>query len=714
MSRVALLNKLDPNRLRLLLAFIFLALAIPTMVLIIHAYRQLKWESLHQYRIMAQEYHQRMDQQLRQLIQTEEARPFTDYSFLNVVGDSTTNFFQRSPLSTYPVNSSIPGLLGYFQVDHEGVFSSPLMPTSLAIAGPYGLSEKERRQRQQVQQHLLQILARNRLVSQRQNVGNNQLAPPPRSQAPIAQEGIAPGAGDILANGPLAAPTTPALERESRAGPGRIAHPEDQANSPTYTEDTAEKKEPANGFDSLQNKTYTAQRKRPAAPVPIPKSDEEITFENEIASVQAKPGNNDPVSQRIPPNRIQRLEKNVIPESVDSESLDIRIRMFDSAIDPFQFSRLNSGHFVLYRQVWREDQRYYQGAVINTRDFVEGLFKASFYATALAGMSSLALNYQDESIAGFLATSAQGFSASYDSNTELSGDVLYAAHFSAPLSELRLELLIDHLPSGPSLHLIGWLSTLIALVLCGGFYFIYCLGLRQLALNEQQQDFVAAVSHELKTPLTSIRMYGEMLRSGWVNEDKRNTYYTYIHDESERLSRLIDNVLQLARMSHNKLSLDIQAITVESLLDLIQSKVARQIEQTGFKLSAHIDPRIAGQSLAIDRDAFTQIIINLVDNAIKFSAKAAQKNIELSMVPRGENGIDIHIRDYGPGIPRDQIKKIFKLFYRSENELTRETVGTGIGLALVHQLTSAMNGTVDVCNVEPGARFTLSLTKYPI
>jgi signal transduction histidine kinase len=94
-----------------------------------------------------------------------------------------------------------------------------------------------------------------------------------------------------------------------------------------------------------------------------------------------------------------------------------------------------------------------------------------------------------------------------------------------------------------------------------------------------------------------------------------------------------------------------------------------------------------------------------VDNAIKFAAKAQKKEIDIGYHLQRDDTVAFTVRDYGPGVPRDQMKKIFKLFYRSENELTRDTVGTGIGLALVHQLTLAMQGQVSVVNKAPGAEF---------
>ena len=107
----------------------------------------------------------------------------------------------------------------------------------------------------------------------------------------------------------------------------------------------------------------------------------------------------------------------------------------------------------------------------------------------------------------------------------------------------------------------------------------------------------------------------------------------------------------------------------------------------------------------MDEDCFAQIMINLVDNAIKFSKDVDDRIIEVNSRLTGDQHVEFSVRDYGPGIPKDQMKRIFQLFYRSESELTRETVGTGIGLAIVHQLTQAMRGSVDLVNAEPGAEF---------
>ena len=172
--------------------------------------------------------------------------------------------------------------------------------------------------------------------------------------------------------------------------------------------------------------------------------------------------------------------------------------------------------------------------------------------------------------------------------------------------------------------------SVLASVLCGGLWLMYRLGLGQIKLARQQQDFVSAVSHELKTPLTSIRMYSEMLREGWAAERKKSECYAYIHDESERLSRLINNVLNLARMTRDELKVELKAVTVGELMDGVRSKVTTMVAQAGSELRLQCAPALSAAVIEVDQDCFTQIILNLVDNALKFSAQAATRTVEIS------------------------------------------------------------------------------------
>lgn len=388
-------------------------------------------------------------------------------------------------------------------------------------------------------------------------------------------------------------------------------------------------------------------------------------------------------------------------EAVPAGAARLRIRTFAGEIDPWEFSLLDSGHLVLFRKVWREDERFIQGLLLDPARFLAGAIEAQFRPTLLAGMSDLVVGYRDD----VLSLIGGAREAEAPRGEPLQGTLLYRNRLSAPFDALELIYTIKRLPSGPGAGVLGWITVVIALVFCGGFVALYRLANSQIQLARQQQDFVAAVSHELKTPLTSIRMYGEMLREGWVTPDRRQQYYEYIHDEAERLTRLISNILQLARISRNEPQYQRKPCGVGELMSLVESKIGNLAERAGFELRIRREPGAESLVLDIDDDCFTQIILNLVDNALKFAHDAPQKIIEIGCRESGERRVSFTVRDYGPGIPGDQIRRIFDLFYRAGSELRRETAGTGIGLAIVWQLVRAMDGTVAALNREPGAEF---------
>jgi len=246
------------------------------------------------------------------------------------------------------------------------------------------------------------------------------------------------------------------------------------------------------------------------------------------------------------------------------------------------------------------------------------------------------------------------------------------------------------------------------LIGCSGLYY---LGKRHLKLAEQRLNFVSSVSHQLKTPLTSIRMYSEMLKSGMVaSKTHQLEYYDFIHQESERLSRLIDNILQLSSLSRPKHNIHIEYTELSVINDVIKSKLSSLLENSGFALNIKYDFDNPDEVfLLVDMDAFSQVIINITDNAIKFYnedkiSDSSRKKVDFTFLkdPNDANNIVLEIRDYGVGIDPEQENKIFELFYRGGSELTRSTQGTGIGLALVRELVAMQQGTISVKRMKPG------------
>ena len=708
-----LIKGFDEGRLRNLLVLFFLALAVPTTALIWQAYSQLKWEAFHQYRGDAEELTRRIDTRLNEMIRSADARSFADYTFLVVSGDPSAKFVQRSPLSAYPVTEDLPGVLGFFQVDAAGTFSTPLLPPSGSEAASFGISADEYSNRLQLAQEINTVLADNRLVPLRQETGPRRrvassfVEPETVLEEEKEADEYLVGAVDRVAD----TPSEQAVVTNEDYSQGVF----DQLNQPRQNAPAfASRAGTLEANDASGEASKTEQRLNSIGKVSDLKLDADLQkkskeVEREDAKSQLSTDGFADTS-----GRGKRTEQIALPESASlpaSESItnvtgptDLRISTFESEIDPFEFSILDSGHFVLFRKVWRDDQRYIQGLLIDQGAFTQEIIGARFMDTALFDMSNLIIAFQDDVIRTF---GGHDDSSYPDVARNLDGALLYRNRLTAPLDSLELIFSIKRLPPGPGASLLAWVTLVLAIVFVGGFVALYRMGLSQIKLTRQQQDFVSAVSHELKSPLTSIRMYGEMLKEGWADEGKRQQYYEFIHDESERLSRLISNVLRLAKITRNEPQFDLKPTKVVDLMSNTESKISNQIERAGFELRFQTFNDADQATISIDQDCFAQIIINLVDNAIKFSKAAEYKVIEVSSKLSKDGRILFSVRDYGPGIPKDQMKRIFELFYRSESELTRETVGTGIGLAIVHQLTLAMNGNVDMINAEPGAEFRI-------
>jgi signal transduction histidine kinase len=682
------------RRLTLLMVLFFVALALPTSILVFQAYGQLKWEAFYQHQQLARELTLRIDAGFRDLIEREENRPISDYEFLNVSGTEGAAFLQRSPLSEFPLQADIPGLLGYFQVNAGGQLRTPIVPE--ADAANYGISSSELQQREQQAGRIRGILDQNRLV------GKSDLARTPAMVGEgLLEEEIAQQRDD-----------RPSLATELF----EVLPSSTMDDSDSLSQGQA-------GFDELATRKLNvpAESRVPVDQVKDLKLEDSYEVaaaaEPEAQRLEAK---KQTAAKRLRKEKVnlpetlsqqaQGLEKNFAEadEQVESEAIlkqqAIRIQTFESEVEPMEFALLDSGHFVLFRRVWHRDERYVQGILFEQADFIEGLIAPAFRESSLSSMSKLIVAYQG----AILQNYAADYSRLYRPSTEqASSELLYQSRLIAPFGDIELIYALARLPVGAGGQIVIWSALVLAIVLVGGCLMLFRLGLRQLALARQQQDFVSAVSHELKTPLTSIRMYGEMLREGWADEARRKTYYDFIFHEAERLTRLINNVLQLARMSRNEQVGNLASMTVGDALAELKPRLESQLEPSGFELVISGDAEVDAVRIAIDIDWFIQIFINLVDNAVKFSVDGDTQRVEIRYQQMQDDRIQFSVRDYGPGIDPDQMKKIFRLFYRSENELTRETVGTGIGLALVQQLANAMQADIDVVNCEPGAEFRI-------
>jgi signal transduction histidine kinase len=681
------LERFGERGLRIGLAAFFLALAIPSAVLIAQAYGQLKWSAFRSTQVAAEELAARIDAALRAAVAAEDARSFGDYSFLVAEGNAATNFVQRSPLSAFPVASSLPGVLGYFQVDAAGRLTTPLLPSGVP-AGPYGIAPDEEAARGARVAELRDVLARNRLVRARDEAAFAEREQPSDAAAADLLLRGEPGRSESADELRSLEDVERRLETLSPAAP---APPDAQA-----------------AFDRLAETAARAELSSRAAsnaaPAVAPAAAPATTAER----ADAQGGAADERQKRVEQALVAEPAPEAVPDETDAPKAELGVRTFESEIDPFEVGVLETGHLVLFRNVWREGQRFVQGALLDRAAFVAAAVGTPYRASSVAAVSHVGVAYRGRSLEELRAAGA-GYRGSAG---DFSGALLHRARLSPPFGDFELAFAIDTLPRAPGATLLAWVAVTLAVVLCGGFVTMYRFAAGQLRLARQQRDFISAVSHELKTPLTSIRMYGEMLKAGWADDAKKRVYYDYIHSESERLSRLIENVLELARLTRRTQRPPRKAARVAELLDVVRSKVATQVERAGFELEIR-NAAAADAAVAVDADAFAQIFINLVDNALKFSAGAARKVVEIACRAESDGSLLFTVRDFGPGVPKAQRKKIFELFYRPADARTRATAGTGIGLALVRELATGMEAQVDVRNCEPGAEFRVRFPRLP-
>jgi signal transduction histidine kinase len=227
---------------------------------------------------------------------------------------------------------------------------------------------------------------------------------------------------------------------------------------------------------------------------------------------------------------------------------------------------------------------------------------------------------------------------------------------------------------------------------------------RDLDLAEIRSQFVASVSHELKTPLTAIRMFAETVRLGRVKDGAARTeYLDTIINESERLSRLLNNVLDMSKIEQGRKLYHPRPQPLAPVLRTAVRTMDYPLRQQGFSLRVDIDDALP--DALIDGDALEQAVLNLIGNAIKYSGTA--REIGVALVREGDWAV-IRVVDGGVGIPLGDRERIFEKYYRVPSPQNSEVPGTGLGLALVAHFAREHGGRVEVDSA-PGSGSTFSL-----
>jgi signal transduction histidine kinase len=296
------------------------------------------------------------------------------------------------------------------------------------------------------------------------------------------------------------------------------------------------------------------------------------------------------------------------------------------------------------------------------------------------------------------------------SNGATQNKYLLETNFDPPFSNWKAAVglkntNLEDLARSSFLHSAG-LIVLVLVVLLGGIILTIRATDREARLAQAKSNFVANVSHELKTPLSLLSLFSEILELGRVkNEDKKLEYYRIIRHESRRLNKMIDNILDFSKIEAGRKTYNFAHCDMAEVIENVLASYRYQISNSGFEVQTNIQPELP--PVLIDRDAMAQAVSNLLDNAIKYSGEVKRLSISVGTV---RSYLSIEIADHGIGISRAEQAKIFEKFYRVGDGLVHDVKGSGLGLSLVKHIVEAHQGTISVeSDVGKGSRFTILL-----
>ena len=552
----------------------------------------------------------------------------------------------QSPLARTPVE---PYILGYFQNNPDGSFQSPLVTTPGAI--PVGISDRVR-----------QLQTVNAIFNQRKLVAQLPDAAPAKiSEPPVLARKEQTSFADRFLR------TSDRKKTKSVLGQEKARVEEITAGQAMNLAQT----EPGRSARLEEDRVAVDMERDDVAP-----------YYADMPASQAAPS---------PPVPRERPEA----ESMPGVAGDGR---FQVEVAPLQAVAIDDGRVFIFRRIGIDGQIYRQGFVLRLQPFLDHLFAVHYDTQPIARYARLTLK------AAGLDASRDGTGAAVETE---SGDWVAGRSFPPPFSFLSAEMRAVSLPPSPARQTLTLALAVLGIVMVAGLVTIYHSARAVQDLSERRSQFVSAVTHELKTPLTNIRMYIEMLEQGIAaTPEREQEYFGILSSESARLSGLINNVLELSRLEKQTRRFDLKEGDLTDVLADVQSVTAESLAREGYDLTVR-----SGRLpvFAYDREVLVQVLINLMENSIKFGRHLPDKHIVIAAHAQ-DGWVKLTVSDTGPGIPRRSLKQVFDDFYRVDNDLVRTTGGTGLGLALVKKFILAMGGRVAAeNNTGPGCTITLSL-----
>lgn len=664
--------------------------------------RGLEGARLGEFADVAEQIRQDVNRRLDEFIETEQRRPWTDYQYY-YVPDNVVAGQQQMPWLRSPLGASIDNDLAYgnFQIEPDGTIVTPYYQAGRSQ------QEQEDKVAQEVNAHLSNI-EQNILPALGSVSGAFGLA----SAEPQTSYKTNESASDALwadAKGPgekQARLEEQEQELQGKAGKRKEYSIETFQKAPQKVQIINQPRSIVASNVAQSVELLSPQERARTTPQQAPRQDSAQTSESTDQRATTR--------TELAHTYISQMQESIRPPARQptpgaqgqTETVQIRIEPFVPLVFPFDTAQgrpsrepqqsLFGGQIFLLRHVQIEDRHLLQGFQLNESRLIEEV-EESAHRYMREGMTYELLQAQPA-----------------DEPTGADETVAYTAILDFGFGDMALNLKeIDPAWIAKQIRQIrSWYFSIMAVVFLAVTLALGSLWLNaraQLKLAQKKDDFISAVSHELRTPLTSIRMYSEMLEKNWVkSKNKETEYYRSMRQESERLSRLIDNVLDFSRIQKGRKKYTFRLGNVNECVAEVTDMMVPYAAEHGFSIETDLGE--LGQT-AFDRDAVTQIVVNLLDNAIKYAHRAEDKTVTVRTRREGQFVV-IEVEDHGPGVPHRQCKKVFEQFYRCGPEATRETAGTGLGLALVKKFAQAHNGFVEVLAARPtGAIFRVGLAK---
>ena len=646
------------KRLKLLIVVFSLALCIPLAYFVVRTYRGLAQEEVATLRYFADTLFDEMEGALAEMVKKEEGRAIDEFNYevLPSGGRTGAGEPRPSPLSQLPGENFI---LGYFQNNPDGSFQTPLM----AGAGKPAADHRSR---------IEALKKANERFNRKRVAAADRIQPRPTRPAEVAvqeevkQEGVF--ADKYIDSSRTRASKSFLGQKEKRLEKITIG----QAANIT-------RQEPAQEMSS-----------------PSAVAESEYDPEDRDAAKDQAAGRASAPKKRI--SRQMNLEAAFEKAPRDYLGVDAdETAGFQVEVAPLQAVFLTDDQIFIFRRIMINQQIYRQGFVLKVNAFLEHLTRTYFQTQPMARFTGLRLSVVDQ---GREADAVVAGLYAHDS------DFILNRGFPSPFSFLKAVLTCSQIPKSTGRRTLNIMLIVLAVIVLIGLFAIYQSARAIEDLAERRSQFVSSVTHELKTPLTNIRMYIEMLEQGIAKSPEREQeYFRILDSEGVRLSRLINNVLEMSKLERQQRPLNLQTGSLAEVVAEVQTVMAEKLKQDGFSLIVQLGDT---PPFKYDREVMIQVLINLIENSMKFGKSAPKRQIQIRTGLEGRR-VKIMVSDAGPGIPRQALKKVFNDFYRVENALTRTTRGTGIGLALVKKFVQLMGGTVTAAN-NSGAGCTITIS----